>query len=165
MITDKDLIEIAKQERIPLNAIFMKDVPPKKIKYGGYIINLQDSCDENGNQQQGTHWVGLFIPRLPRQDIIYFDSFGFSIPQSLINWIRIDGGLYKNSRIISNDKQVQDVDSGGCGIYSLFFIQYMSKNQKLNSIQALDKFIRLWSNNTRDNLNLLKEMTGYYKES
>lgn len=165
MITDKDLIEIAKQKKIPVNAIFMKDQPPNKIKQGGYIINLQDTHDAEGNMNGGTHWVAIFFPNLLRKDIIYFDSFGFPIPQSLINWIRMKGGLYKNSRIVSNDFQIQDVDSGGCGIYSLFFIEFMNKNKKLNSIEALQKFVNLWSNNTKDNLNLLKEMTGYYKES
>lgn len=165
MITDKDLWKIIKEKRIPVNDIFMKDNPPNNIKPNGYIINLQDTTNAEGIQNNGTHWVALWFPRLPRQDIIYFDSFGFAIPQSLINWIRMKGGIYKNSRIISNDKHIQDVDEGGCGIYSLFFIDFMNKHKYLNSIKALEKFIKLWSNDTNDNLNLLKEMTGYYEES
>ena len=136
-----------------------------RVKHGGYIINLQDTTNSEGMQNNGTHWVALWIPRLPREDILYFDSFGFSVPQSLINWIRMKGRMYKNSRIVSNDKQIQDVDTGGCGIYSLFFIDFMNKNKNMKPIQALEKLIRLWSNDTNDNLNLLKEMTGYYKES
>lgn len=165
MITDTDLWKIIKKERIPVNAIFMKNNPSPNIKHGGYIINLQDTHDAEGNINSGTHWVALWIPRLPREDIIYFDSFSFPIPQSLINWIRIKGRLHKNSRIVSNDVQIQDVDSGGCGIYSLFFIDFMNRHKHMNSIKALEKFISLFSNDTKDNLNLLKEMTGYYKES
>ncbi len=165
MITDKDLWKIIKKEKIPVNAIFMKNSPPPNIKHGGYIINLQDTHDAEGNMNNGTHWVALWFPILPRQDIIYFDSFAFPIPQSLINWIRMKGGLYKNSRIVSNDAHIQDVDEGGCGIYSLFFIDIMNKHKHMNSIKALEKFISLWSDDTKDNLNLLKEMTGYYKES
>ena len=168
MITDVDLWKIIKKERIPVNNIFMKDKPPNKIKSNGYIINLQDTLNAEGITNNGTHWVAVWIPKLPRQDIIYFDSFGFTMPQSLLNWIRIKGGLYKNSRIVSNDTQIQDVETGGCGIYSLFFIDFMNRNKHLNSIEALNRFIKIW--NTRpqgneNNLNLLKEISGYYTES
>lgn len=165
MITDIDLFKIAKKKKIPVNDIFMKDCPSNKIKHGGYLINLQDSHDAEGNQNSGTHWVGLYIPSLPRQDIIYFDSFGFAVPQSVINWIRIKGGIYKYSRIVSNDVQIQDVDTGFCGIYSLFFIDFMNKNKRMKSIEALDKFVRLWSNDTKNNLNLLKQYCDYVVES
>ena len=165
MITDTDLWQIIKKERIPVNDIFMKDKPPSKIKQGGYIINLQDSLDAEGNRNGGTHWVALWFPNLPRKDIIYFDSFGFPIPQSLINWIRMKGGLYKNCRIVSNDVQIQDINTGYCGSYSLFFIEFMNKNKKLNSIEALQKFNNLWSRNTKDNLNLLREFTDYVVSS
>lgn len=165
MITDADLFKIAKQKKIPVNDIRMKDQPPNKIKHGGYIFNLQDNLDAEGNRNGGTHWVALWFPNLPRKDIIYFDSFGFPIPQSLINWIRMKGGLYKNSRIVSNDVQIQDVDTGYCGSYALFFIEFMNKNKKINSIEALQKFIRLFSNDTKDNLNLLRQFVDYVVSS
>ena len=176
MITDKHLWSIIKKKRIPVNDIFMKDNPPNNIKPNGYIINLQDTTNAEGIQNNGTHWVAIFAPRLPREDIIYFDSFGFAIPQSLINWIRMKGGIYKNSRIVSNDKQIQDIDTGYCGIYSLFFIDFMNKVgsyaplrthrhqaelEHMNSIKALEKFIRLWSDDTQDNLNLLRQFVDY----
>jgi hypothetical protein len=165
MITDKDLWKIIKKQKIPVNDIFMKDKPPNKIKANGYIINLQDTLNAEGIINNGTHWVALWFPRLPRQDIIYFDSFGFAIPQSLLNWIRMKSGIYKNSRIISNDTQIQDVDSGGCGIFCLFFIDFMNRHKHFNSIQGLDKFIKIWNIDTKYNLNLLKELSGYYAES
>lgn len=165
MITDTDLWEIIKKKRIPVNDIFMKDDPPNRIKHGGYIINLQDTRDAEGNRNSGTHWVALWFPNSPRKDIIYFDSFSFPIPQSLINWIRIKGGIYKNSRIVSNDIQIQDVDTGYCGSYALFFIEFMNKNKKINSIEALQKFVNLWSNNTKDNLNLLRQFVDYVVSS
>jgi hypothetical protein len=169
MITDKDLWKIIKTERIPVNDIFMKDNPPSRIKPNGYIINLQDTLNSEGEQNGGTHWVALWFSKKRGGDrleyIIFFDSFGFAIPQSLINWIRTKGGIYKNYKIVSNDKHIQDVDTGGCGIYSLFFIQFMNANKHLTSLQGLEKFIKLWSKDTDDNLNLLKDLTGYYMES
>jgi hypothetical protein len=122
----------------------MKDNPPSRIKPNGYIINLQDTLNSEGEQNGGTHWVALWFSKKRGGDrleyIVYFDSFGFAIPQSLINWIRTKVGIYKNSKIVSNDKNIQDVDTGGCGIYSLFFIQFMNANKHLTSLQGLEKF-------------------------
>ena len=47
--------------------VFSRDNLPKKIKDGGYIINL----DEYKNV--GTHWIVLFCKK---SEIGYFDSFG-----------------------------------------------------------------------------------------
>jgi hypothetical protein len=162
MITDIDLRDIASQYHIPLNDVFMKDSPPSKIKSGGYIINLDDESNGRG----GTHWVGMWIPKQINKPIIYFDSFGFIIPQSLINWIKLRGGCYKHNNIICNDKQIQNVNTGGCGIYSLYFIQVMSScNKSLNVTKMLNEFNKLWSDDTRCNLDRLKKLVPYYKES
>jgi hypothetical protein len=162
MITDTDLRQIATKYKIPVNDIFMKDQPPLKIKYGGYIINLDDESLGRG----GTHFVSLWIPKYPKQDIIYYDTFGFAVPQSIINWIRLRGGIYKKSRIVYNDKHIQNVNSGGCGIYSLFFINFMARHKSIyNSIALLEKYNNLWSDDTKNNLNLLKEYVPYYKNS
>ena len=40
---------------------------PKKIKDGGYVINLDEYADV------GTHWIALFCNR---SDIVYFNRFG-----------------------------------------------------------------------------------------
>ena len=38
----------------------------KKIKYGTYVINLDESSDI------GTHWVAMYVQK---NDVTYFDSF------------------------------------------------------------------------------------------
>ena len=162
MITDDLLKELALEQHIPLNDVFMKDDPPNKIKYGGYIVNLDD--EESG--RGGTHWTCLWFPRYINKPIIYFDSFGFIIPQSLINWIKNKGGYYKNSKILCNDKQIQNVDTGGCGIYSLYFLDFVSKHPlTANSITLLNNFNKKWDTDTKNNLNLLKKYAPYYAES
>ena len=48
------------------NGVYSRDNLPKKIKDGGYVINLDEYADV------GTHWIALFCKR---REIVYFDSF------------------------------------------------------------------------------------------
>jgi len=160
MITNIDLVEIAREHKIPLNEVFMKDRPPYTISNGGYIINLQDLEQERG----GSHWTSLYVPFSNRKEIAYMDSFGFIPSQSTINWIK--STPYKNHKIFYNKKHIQNINSGGCGIYSLFFIDFMSKhNQSLPVEELLNKFAELFSNNPTENLQILKRYAPYYKNS
>jgi hypothetical protein len=159
MIDNTDLFQIAKREGIPLNDVFQKDQPPHNIKTGGYIINLQDASLQRG----GSHWVALYVP--PKQKTLaYMDSFGFIAPQSVINWIKTTP--YAKYPIAYNTKEIQNITSGGCGIYSLFFIDFMSKHRHDVPIEDLiEKYADLFSNEPDDNLTLLKGYAPYYKNS
>lgn len=162
MITDDDLKDVAKKQKIPLREIFMKDMPPKHIHEGGYIVNLQDKSLGLG----GSHWISIYFPKDPKNYIMYMDSFGFIPPASIINWVRFNGGKYSNTKIIYNDRQIQNERSGGCGIYSLFFIDFINRHQRnIKSELLMEKWNNLWSTDVKDNLAKLKEYTGYYKNS
>ena len=50
-----------------LMVFFLRNNLPKKIKYGAYVINLDEYADVS------THWIALFCNR---NEIVYFDSFG-----------------------------------------------------------------------------------------
>lgn len=159
-ISDRDLKEIALKYKIPLNEVFMKDEPPNKIFEGGYIINLADKSQENG----GTHWVALYIPSTSNKTIAYMDSFGFIPPLSVINWIKTTP--LKNYKIAYNTKQIQNINSGGCGIYSLFFINYMDILHKSTPIEdSIELFGRLFDDDTTKNLTILKSLIPYYKNT
>lgn len=155
MITDIDMKRLARQEGISLNDVFMKDKPPNKLKSGGYIVNLDDETTGRG----GTHWVSFWIPKKINQPIAYFDSFGFIIPDSIINIIRKRGGHWKNNRIVCNDLQIQDARDGYCGSYCLFFLKIMTKHPLTNAnpIEVLKLFKKLWSSNPKMNDDLLKK--------
>ena len=103
MITNLDLIDIARRERIPLNDVFMKDHPPTTVSEGGYIINLQDQDLNKG----GTHWVALWIGNKKLKEIAYMDSFGFLPPQSVLNWLKTT--KYKTYKIFYNIKHIQNI--------------------------------------------------------
>ena len=159
MITDTDLYKIAKKHRIPLIEVFMKDEPPSQIFQGGYIINLQDASLNQG----GTHFTALFIP-LHQHVIAYMDSFGFPPSESTLNWIKKSS--LRGFKLIYNDKQIQNIHSGGCGIYSLFFIDFMSRQNKYNPVhEALESFQKLFDLDTTQNLRILKKLAPYYKNS
>ena len=52
---------------------------PKKIKDGGYVINLDEYADV------GTHWVALFCKRI---EIVFFDSFGVEhVPEEIKEFV------------------------------------------------------------------------------
>lgn len=158
-ISDIDLKEIALKYKIPLNDVFMKDEPPSKIYEGGYIINLADAESENG----GTHWVALYIPTFGNV-IGFMDSFGFIPPQSVINWIKFSG--LNGYKLAYNIKQIQNINSGGCGIYSLFFIDFMSRlHQNVSIEDGIEKFGCLFDDNSTKNLTILKSLVPYYKNS
>lgn len=155
-ISDRDLKQIALKHKIPLIDVFMKDEPPNKIYEGGYIINMADAQTNNG----GTHWVALFIPSHDKT-IGYMDSFGFIPPQSIINWIKKTG--LNKYKIAYNTKQIQNINSGGCGIYSLFFIDFMSRLNKNVSIEnGIEQFDNLFDNDNKKNLTILKSLVPYY---
>ena len=58
------------------NGVFSRDnLPPKKIKHGAYVINLDEYEDT------GTHCIALFCKK---NEIVYFDSFGVEhIPEEI----------------------------------------------------------------------------------
>ena len=158
MITNFDLDKIAKREKIPLNAVFFKDDPPKKLNYGGYIINLQDGSLGLG----GSHYVALYIPE-QHPVVLYMDTFGFVPPQSTLNWLKKTG--IKKRNLLYNPIEIQNVKSGGCGIYCLFFIQFMSKYPFDPPEKVFQKWVALWSADQKDNLELLKKYAPYYMNS
>ena len=52
---------------------------PKKIKDGGYVIDLDEYADV------GTHWIPLFCKK---SEIVYFDSFVVQhIPEEIKEFI------------------------------------------------------------------------------
>ena len=65
-ISNMDIINILKKDKIKLNDIIMRD-HDSKLSKGFYIVNLDDS---NG---AGTHWTALYYDGKIN---IYMDGFG-----------------------------------------------------------------------------------------
>ena len=104
------------------NGIFSRNNLPKKIKDGAYVINLDEYADV------GTHWITLFCNR---NEIVYFDSFGFEhILEEIKEFIR-----NKNQK--ANIFRVQANDPVLCGYLCIGFIDFMLAGKKLTDYTNL----------------------------
>jgi len=137
-LSNYDLITGAQKYRIPLNEVFSKNQPPSELYQGGYITNLENSHDSYGNKLGGSHWVAFYIENEPKKypKVVYFDSFGFP-PSWDTQYLLRQFIPYKWSNI-----QIQNVNSGICGYYALFFIWFMA-NMK-NKYPDLDHRYRVF---------------------
>ena len=129
--TDEDLWKLGKRYNILLNNICFKDLLNESApRHGAYIINLADSTDH------GTHWTALFLES-PSQ-CAYFDSFGIACPLAVEEFARRWGCR----KIIMSNVQIQSLNSGWCGEYSIDFLAFMSRHPKME----LEKRYRLFLN-------------------
>ena len=104
------------------NGVYSRDNWPDKIKYGTYVINLDEYSDI------GTHWVSLYVNS---KTVTYFDSFGVeTIPKEIKKSIN-------NKNIIANICRVQNYDLIMCGYFCIGFINYMYKGTSLTGYTNL----------------------------
>ena len=89
-LSDKDIKDILKSQKIKIKGVFMKDELPSKLKTGFYVINLQSSFAGNG-----THWTTFYYS--PKHSY-YFDAFGMIPPEKI---------HYMIHPYTYNDKQIQ----------------------------------------------------------
>ena len=136
-LSNIQLEELINKFNLPLNDIIMRDEADMINKDGFYIINLDTSKGD------GSHWTSLYYHPLKSY---YFDSFGFVPPFDVEDVI---------IPYIHNDKDIQDFNSEACGYYCVAFIKFL--NDKENKELGFKEFLRLFSNKTTENDNILKE--------
>ena len=89
----------------------------KKIKYGAYVINLDE------HEDTGTHWIALFCKK--KNEIIYFDSFGVEhIPEEIKEFI---GNRNKKANMF----RVQANDLIMCAYFCIRFIDFKLEGKTL----------------------------------
>ena len=94
----------------------------KKIKEGGFVINLDEYADV------GTHWIPLFCKK---SKIVSFNSFGVEhIPEEIKEFIG-------NKNIKANIFRVQANNSVMCGYFCIGFIDFMLAGKKLTDFTSL----------------------------
>jgi hypothetical protein len=150
MMTNIDLEKRAKEIAIPLVGVYSKDLLPSYAKDGGYIINLQDSTDEDGLPLPGTHWTAFYIEK---NRAVYFDSFGVIAPRSVQTFLR------RFKPWMFSTKHIQNVQSEICGYYVLYFLWFMWTHR--HRIKNLNKrfcaFLCLFSTSPERNKTLLEK--------
>lgn len=131
-LSNIDIINILKSQKIKINGVFMKDELPSKLKRGYYVINLQSS-----NVGNGSHWTALYYSP---ENSFYFDAFGFISPQDVEK--RIIPYVYSTT-------QIQDLNSTACGYYCIAFIIFMDKQK--NKMDGFKNFVTHFSEDTEEN--------------
>ena len=101
-----------------LNGVYSRDNLPNKIKYGAYVISLDEYSDVK------THWIGLYVNA---QTITCFHSFRVEhIPKEIKNFLERSTGKYK---IVTNIFRMQAYDSVMFGYFCIGFIGFILKGK------------------------------------
>jgi hypothetical protein len=137
-LSDVNLEALAKRYNIPLKNIIMRDEANEINDIGYYIINLDTS---KGN---GTHWTCCYYHPLHS---VYFDSYGFPSPEE------IEEKLHPYTY---NKDDIQAYSSKACGWFCIAFLKYI--DDKKDKIKAIEEFCKLFSNDTKKNDDILKEI-------
>lgn len=146
LTTNTQLIDAAKRNHLPLNAVVFKDeLQHIPVRDGAYIINLDNTNKNGGNG--GTHWCAFYIEG---KKAFYFDPFAVHPPEAVERYL----SKYDTRMSV---KQIQNIFSNVCGYYCLFFIYYMTKEKGQQPFfQRAYSFLNLFSSDPKDNLKLLE---------
>ena len=142
MLTDGQLIELAKRMDIPLERVCFKDeLKDQPLKYNvGYIINLENALDENGDQNEGSHWTAFTVRKYKNDKIepIYFDSYGKPPPEEV--------KLFVDKHLPFTTKDIQSLMGNVCGYYCLAFLYwiYSFKDRSGNLYEDVENFLDLF---------------------
>jgi len=128
-LTDSQLREMSQKMDIPLADILFKDELQSPLEFNkAYIINLQDSTDEDGNENEGTHWTFLQLVKHPNGKIekIFFDPYG--APPS-VNIKKVVEETTKTKGLPFTEKDVQSLMNNACGWYCLALGHFINASQ------------------------------------
>ncbi len=145
MLTDHQIIDLSKKMNIPLGEVCFKDELPKKLIVNKvYIINLQDSITEDGDENSGTHWTMAYIRETPKGQLqpIYFDPYGVQPPENVKNIIE----KQTNLKCPYTTKDIQSLMNNACGFYCLALAHYIcsSKYRRNNLYEDVDTFMDMF---------------------
>jgi len=114
---------------IPLEDVVFKDELETPLEYNkAYIINIEDSVDENGNQNDGTHWTYLQCNKYPNGKIesIYFDPYGAPPPENIK---RVVKETTKQNGLPYTEVDIQSLMNNACGYYCLALGHFINSSK------------------------------------
>jgi hypothetical protein len=144
MLTDLQVSDLAKRMSVPLAGCFFKDELPKLEMNKVYVINLQDSETDDGDQNSGTHWTMAYIRETPKgqKQPIYFDAYGCPPPENVKNIIEKQCNL----KCPYTTKDIQSLMNNACGFYCLAMGHFIcaSKYRTNDLYTDVDNFIDMF---------------------
>jgi len=124
-LSDTEIFDLAKRMEIPLVFCGFKDeLLEHKLKYNcGYIINMEDEFDEDGERNSGSHYTCFQVNKYPngRTQGLYFDSFGMPPPKVVEEFV---GG-----KLPYATKDIQSLMNSACGWYCLAFLHFINSSE------------------------------------
>lgn len=153
MLSNFDLEDLARDYKLSNFVVLSKDeIKSVKMKSCNYVFNMENEKDHKGNINNGSHWIALFIS--PYFDCIYFDSFGFQAPQSILKFMK-----KSNKKICYNCRQIQDINSSMCGWFCLAFLIHMNhKSVRKSYVEHFEDFVDYFNDDTLKNDLLLNKI-------
>lgn len=128
-LSDSQIYQLAKKMRIPLQEVCFKDELSSPLEFNkAYIVNMEDSVDEQGNQNEGTHWTYVQINKYPNGKIesIYFDPYGAPPPEVVKKVVKATSKL---TGLPYTKKDVQSLMNNACGWYCLALGHFINASQ------------------------------------
>ena len=102
-------IQMYCQNERRFNGVYSRNNLTGKIKYGAYVINLDQYSDNE------THWIVLYALN---DNVTYFDSFAVRhIPKEIKIFI-------EKSIVVTNSFRIQAYSSVICGYFCIGFIDF-----------------------------------------
>lgn len=145
MLTDIQVKDLAQRMNVPLADVNFKNELPKKLLTNKvYIINLQDSENDDGDDNSGTHWTMAYIRETPKgqKQPIYFDPYGCPPPQIVKKII----GNQCQMKCPYTTKDIQSLMNNACGFYCLALAHYItaSKYRTNDLYRDVDDFMDMF---------------------
>jgi len=128
-LTDQQIYQLAERMRIPMAKVCFKDELPRKLEFNKtYIVNLQDSADEDGNDNDGTHWTMLQCNQTPNgtKECFFFDPYGAPPSENIKKVVANTNG---KPGLPYNTKDIQSLMNNACGFYCLAMAHFVNSSQ------------------------------------
>ena len=125
MLNNDQLMHLSRAMHFDLEGVYFKDELPRKLKYNtGYIINLQNSEDEEGKPNDGSHWTALQVNKYPNGLIepLYFDPYGAPPSESVKKFVKTNC----NKALPYTTVDIQSLMNNACGYYCAAFLFYVN---------------------------------------
>lgn len=152
MLSNVQVQDLAKRMGVKLHPVcFKSELKDMKLKHNvGYIINLEDEYDENGERNDGSHYVCFQYNKYPKKDCrdeyVYFDSYGVPPPEEVLKFCGVE-------QIPYNMIDVQSLMCNACGFYCLAFLYFINvwEGRSMNLYYDCEHFTSLFNDLNKTN--------------
>jgi hypothetical protein len=125
MLTDTQIKDLSKKMNFQLEGVYFKDELPRQLKYNtSYVINLDNSIDDEGNENEGSHWTCLQVNKYPdgKVEPIFFDPYGAPPSESIKRFVKDNCA----KSLPYTTKDIQSLMNNACGFYVCAFLHYIN---------------------------------------